>query len=408
MHTTSKITAASAVRSRRFKHVIAPALLAGLGLSISGLAGCHRAPAAQAAPSGPMPVSTLLVAPGAVELSQELPGRVSSFRVAEVRARVSGIVLKRFFTEGAEVKEGDLLYQIDPAPYEAALDNATGAQSRAKAAADNARIEEKRLRELLAAKAVSQQKYDAADATRKATEAELAATAAAVRTARINLGYTLVTAPIPGRIERSAVTEGAYVQLGAATLLTTIQQLDQMYVDLTQSSAALLRQRRARTSDAPVSAEVAAPAAANAPVPVEILLENGEVYSQRGLLQFSEVTVNPATGSFIQRVLVPNPDRVLLPGMFVRARVPEATLHSAITVPQDLVSRTPQGVGIVFVVGADNTAQPRPLHISRPVGNRWLVESGLAPGDRVITDRLQLLRPGMPVTPLGAATTAVN
>ena len=406
MHTTSQITAASAALPLvpRRPRGVARALLAtaGLGLALGTLAGCHRAPAGPEAPSGPMPVSTLPVRPAAVELSQELPGRVSSFRVAEVRARVSGIVLKRFFVEGAEVREGELLYQIDPAPYEAALDNATGNLRRAEAAAENARIQEKRLRELLAARAVSQQDYDAAEATLKASEAELSAAAAAVRTARINLDYTAVTAPIPGRIERSSVTEGAYVQQGAATLLTTIQQIDRMYVDLSQSSAALLRQRRARGSDTPVSAEVADPSAA-APVPVEILLENGETYPQRGTLQFAEVTVNPSTGSFIQRVLVPNPDRVLLPGMFVRARVPEATLPAAITVPQDLVARTPQGAGLVFVVGADNTVEPRPLHISRPVGNRWLVDAGLAPGDRIITDRLQLLRPGMPVTPLTVA-----
>ena len=193
------------------------------------------------------------------------------------------------------------------------------------------------------------------------------------------------------------------MQQGAATLLTTIQQLDRMYLDLTQSSAAMLRQRQARTTDAAATASVLA-----ADAQVEILLENGEPYPQRGVLQFSEVTVNPATGSFVQRVLVPNPDRVLLPGMFVRARLPEARLPAAITVPQDLVSRTPQGAGLVFVVGAENKVEPRPLRIARPVGNRWLVSAGLVPGDRIIVDRLQFLRPGMPVMPISAPASAAN
>lgn len=369
-----------------------PRLIIGLSLAMGlGLTACKRnAPAAAA--GGPLPVSVLTIAPTAVQLTQELPGRASAFRVAEVRARVNGIVLKRLFDEGSEVKEGQLLYQIDPAPYQASLDNATGALRRAEATAANARIQAKRIADLLSAKAVSQQDFDTAEASLKSAEADLAASTAAVRSARINLDYTQVTAPIAGRIERSYVTEGAYVQAGSATLLTTIQQLDRMYVDVSQSSAALLRQRQAGGSGA-----------GSGRSEVEIILEDGTPYAPRGVLQFSEVTVNPTTGSFIQRVVVPNPDRVILPGMFVRARLPELDLAAAITVPQNLVSRSAAGDGIVMVVGAENKVEPRVVKADRAVGNQWLVESGLKAGDRVITDRLQILRPGMPVVPTSAA-----
>lgn len=370
-----------------------------LALSLLVSACGRKAATGAGASAGPMEVAVITLQPTPVTLTEDLPGRTSAFRIAEVRARVSGIVQKRLFEEGSDVTEGQVLYEIDPAPYQAALDVAAGNLARAEASASQSAIQVERVRTLLGAQAVSQQDYDNALAAHKAGEAEVAAARAALQSAQINLGYTRVVAPLSGRIGRSEVTEGAYVQQGAATLLATIQQLDPIYVDLTQSSTDALRLQRALQSG-----RVQGVAAGEARV--RLLLDDGTTYGGEGRMQFSDVTVSPSTGSIRVRAVFPNPDRLLLPGMFVRARVEEARLEDAILVPQPAVSRSPRGEGTVFVVGPDNKVQVRTLTTARTIGQDWLVETGLNAGDRVVVDRLQRLRPGMEVRPVAAAAAA--
>lgn len=352
------------------------------------LAGCGSGKS-----QGPAPqlveVGVITVEPTSITLHRELPGRTSPFRVAEVRARVNGIVQKRLFEEGSDVKAGQVLFLIDPEPYQAALESAKAALARAQASAESARLLEERYQELLKDNAVSQQEYDNAAAAAKAAKAEVAAARAAVRTAEINLGYTRVTSPIAGRIGRAEVTEGAYVQAAQATLMAVVQQLDPIYVDLTQSTTELMRLRRQLVEGLLVRSGEGAK--------VRILLEDGTVYPHEGELQFSDVTVNPTTGSVTVRALVPNPDGVLLPGMFVRAQLEEGTREGAILVPQLALRRDAQGKASVFVVGADGKVEVRPVQASRAVGDRWLVTSGLQPGDQVVVEGLQRVRPGMTV-----------
>jgi len=336
----------------------------------------------------------ITVASSSVTLHRELPGRTTPFRVAEVRARVNGIVHKRLFDEGSDVKAGQVLFLIDPEPYEAALQSARASLARAQASAESARLLEERYAELLKDHAVSQQEYDNAAAAAKAAQAEVAAARAAVRTAEINLGYTRVTAPIAGRIGRAEVTEGAYVQAAQATLMAVVQQLDPIYVDLTQSTAELMRLRKQLEEGALVRSGDGAK--------VRILLEDGTVYPHEGELQFSDVTVNPSTGSVTIRALVPNPDGRLLPGMFVRAQLEEGTREGAILVPQIALRRDAQGKASVFVVGADGKVQTRAVVAPRAVGDRWLVTEGLEPGDQVIVEGLQKIRPGAQVKPVPA------
>lgn len=362
-------------------------------------AGCgKKEPAALPAP-GPMEVGVIKVAPSSVTLTRELPGRTSAYRIAEVRARVSGIVLKRLFTEGGDVKEGDILYQIDPAPYQAALDSAKGALARAEADAASARLQANRYKDLIAAKAVSQQDYDNALSAAKAGDAGVAAAQAAVEVAKINLGYTEVTAPIAGHIGRSQVTEGAYVQQGSATLLATIQQIDRLYVDVNESTAEVLRMKKELESGQLKSI-------GKDEARVTLLLEDGSEYSEPGKLEFADVTVDPTTGSIGLRALFPNPRGELLPGMFVRARLEEGVNPSAILVPQLAVTRNQQGQGVAMVVGADSKVEARTLVTERAIGDQWLVKSGLKAGDQVIVSNLQKIRPGVPVKPAPVATSA--
>jgi membrane fusion protein (multidrug efflux system) len=336
-----------------------------------------------------------------VTLTRELPGRVAAHRIAEVRARVSGIVLKRLFVEGSDVREGQLLFRIDPAPYQAALDSARAQLARAEASAASAKLQAERNAELVEAKAVSRQEYDDAVAARKVAEADVAAGHAAVQTASINLGYTAVTSPLSGRIGRAAVTEGAYAQQAQATLLATVQQLDPVYVDLTQSSAEVTRLRADLAAGRLRRTESGA-------ARVKLVLEDGTEYGQVGTLQFSDVTVDQGTGSITLRAIFPNPRRELLPGMFVRARVEEAIDPTALLVPQAAVQRDARGGATVFVVDASDQVQSRVLEISRNIGNSWLVTGGVKPGDRVVVDGLQKIQPGLKVRPIDAPELAAK
>ncbi len=362
------------------------------------VAGCSRS-APKAGPAGPVEVGVVTLEPTAVTLTRELPGRTSAFRVAEVRARVNGIVLKRLFREGSDVREGQPLFAIDAAQYRAALEGARAQLARAEAQLANARLVASRNEDLVKDNAVSRQEYENTLAALKASEADVAAGRAAVQTAVINLGYTTVTAPVSGRIGRSAVSEGAYVQQAQATLLATVQQLDPVYVDVTQASADLLRLRRELE-------EGKLRSAGKGQARVKLVLEDGREYPLPGTLQFTDVTVDPSTGSVALRALFPNPKRDLLPGMFVRARLEEGVNPDAILVPQQAVSRDQKGVPFAMVVGAGQKVERRQIATDRAIGEAWLVTSGLKRGDQVIVDGLQKVRPGAEVKPVPAGAAA--
>jgi membrane fusion protein, multidrug efflux system len=315
-----------------------------------------------------------------------------------VRPQVGGIIQKRDFTEGADVKAGDVLYQIDPATYQAAYDSAKAQLARAEANISTTRVRAERYKELVEIKAVSRQEFDDAVAALKQAEADIEAGKAAVETARINLAYTRVTAPITGRIGKSSVTVGALVMANQAVPLATVQQIDPVYVDVTQSSAVLLQLQRAMASGA-LKRDSANRARVN------LILEDGTAYPQVGTLQFQDVTVDPSTGSFILRAIFPNPKKVLLPGMFVRAVLEEGVSEKALLIPQQGVSRDPKGNPVALIVDAENKVQQRLLTVVRTIGDKWLVSAGLAPGDRVIVEGMQKVRPGSSVkaVPLDAA-----
>jgi membrane fusion protein (multidrug efflux system) len=353
------------------------------------LGGCGSGPGQQATPPVPE-VATVTIQPQQVELTTELPGRTSPYLVAEIRPQVNGIIKKRLFREGSDVKAGQLLYQIDPAPFQVALDSASASLGKAQANLPSIRLKAERHRELLADKAVSKQDYDDAAAAMGQAQAEIAYWKAAVEAARINLGYTRVTAPISGRICRSSVTDGALVTAYQPISLATIQQLDPIYVDVSQSSAELLRLKRhleaGRLSKDWENGRK-----------VRILLEDGTPYSLEVMLQFRDITVDPATGSFTLRIVVPNPKHLLLPGMFVRAAVQEGIAAQAILVPQQGVSRTPKGEPIALVVDEAGKVQQTLLTLNRAIGDQWLVSSGLSAGDRLIVKGMLNIRPGAAV-----------
>jgi membrane fusion protein (multidrug efflux system) len=350
--------------------------------------GCGKQQAsASPQPAGPPEVGVVVVKPQDVTLTSELPGRTSARLVAEVRPQVGGIIQKRLFTEGADVKAGQVLYQIDPATYKAAYDSARAAQARAQANLIPARLKEERFRDLVKIKAVSQQDYDDASAALKLAEADLASSKAALETARINLAYTRVTAPISGRIGRSSITDGALVTASQSAPLATIQQLSSMYVDVTQSSAELLRLKRTLASGLLKSSGAGQ-------ARVRLILEDGSPYPLPGTLKFSEVTVDESTGSITLRAVFPNPNQTLLPGMFVRAVVEEGDNPQAILVPQRGVTRNPKGDAVVMVVGAGDKVEQRVIKVARTVGDNWLVSEGLKAGDRVILEGTQRAKPG--------------
>ena len=370
-------------------------LLFGLFL-IAG--ACGKDGGARANPSAPPPaeIGVITVQPQPVVLTRELPGRTSAFRVAEVRARVNGIVQKRLFTEGSDVKANQSLFQIDAAPYQATLESAKAQLARAEATAESAKLLAERYTKLIETNAVSRQEYDDAIAKQKSATADVAAARAAVKSAQINVDYTLVKAPIAGRIGRSDVTEGAYVQAGAATLMATIQQLDPLYVDVTWSAADLLRLRRAREAGAIESAQ--------GNTKVTVILEDGREYAPAGTLQFADAQVDQTTGSVALRALVPNPQGVLLPGMFVRARVEEGKKPDAILVPQRAITRDQNGRPIAFVVDKAGKVERRQLETDRAIGDAWLVTKGLAAGEQVVIEGLQRARPGATVRAVPATT----
>ncbi len=365
------------------------AILAGL----LGPGGCARRPQAAAAPMGApaaVEVVAATITPQKVELTTELPGRTHAYLVAEIRPQVNGLIQRRLFTEGADVQAGDVLYQIDPAPFQAALNTAEAALNRSQASLPSIRARVERYKGLLDDRAVSQQDYDDATSALRQAEADIQYWKASAETARINLGYTRVTAPISGRIGRSTVTDGALVTAYQPVALATIQQLDPIYVDVTQSTAELLRLNR-RLQDGRLNRN------GTNQNKVKLILEDGTTYAQEGTLQFRDVTVDPTTGSSILRIIFPNPDRVLLPGMFVRAVVKEGIHDQAILVPQQAVARDPKGNPITLIVGSEEKVQMRPLTLDRTIGDQWLVSAGLAAGDRVIVEGIQKVRPGAPV-----------
>ncbi|HDL6963064.1 TPA: efflux RND transporter adaptor subunit AcrA [Yersinia enterocolitica] len=353
------------------------------------LIGCNDKDAAQAhAQQAPeVGIVTLKAAP--LNITTELPGRTSAFRVAEVRPQVSGIILKRNYVEGSDVTAGTSLYQIDPATYQAAYDSAKGDLAKAQAAAEIARLTVNRYKPLLGTNYISKQEYDQAVSNSMQANAAVVAAKAAVESARINLAYTQVTSPISGRTGKSSVTEGALVTSGQATALTTVQQLDPMYVDVTQSSDEFLRLKK-ELADGTLKQE-------NGKAKVRLLLENGSEYAETGTLEFSGVTVDETTGSITIRAIFPNPNEALLPGMFVRARLDEGVRPDALLVPQQGVTRNPRGEATAMVVGADDKVELRTLAANQAIGNKWLVTEGLKAGDRLIVSGLQKIRPGVQV-----------
>ena len=368
------------------KWSVALTALAGLLL----LGGCGTGKGKQTAPP-PLPeVATVKVSTEPVALTTELPGRTSAYLVAEIRPQVTGIIQKRLFTEGSQVRAGQALYQIDPAPFQASLETAKAAMAKAEANLNATRSRTERFKELLPEKAVSQQDYDDAAATLKQTEADIEYWKAMVQTARINLGYTRITAPVSGRIGRSNVTEGALVTAQQPSPLSMIQQLDSVYVDVPQSTTEMLRLKRllegGRLNQSGAGQNK-----------VKLFLEDGSEYPLAGTLQFRDVTVDPTTGSVILRVVFPNPNSVLLPGMFVRAVVREGIKEGAILIPQQAVSRDPKGDPVTLVVDPDGKVSQRTLTLDRAIGDRWLVASGLAAGDQVIVEGMQKARPGASV-----------
>lgn len=379
--------------TRRIKLVTAVAAIAGGVL----LNGCGKKQTAGAAAPPPPEVGVVVVQPQRAVLTTEVPGRTSAYLIAEVRPQVGGIIQKRLFTEGSDVKVGQVLYQIDPAIYKAAYASAKASEARAEANLIPARLKEGRYKDLVKIKAVSQQDYDDAYASLKQIEADVAATKAAVETARINLAYTRVTAPISGRIGRSTVTNGALVTASQSAALATIQQLGTMYVDVTQSSSEMLRLKQNMASGL-LKNDGASQAR------VKLLLEDGSAYPLAGTLKFSEVTVDQSTGSITLRAIFPNPKQTLLPGMFVRAILEEGVSEQAMLVPQRGVTRNPKGDAVAMVVGAEEKAEQRPIKVVRTVGDNWLVSEGIKAGDRVIVEGLQRARPGSKVkaVPFGA------
>lgn len=366
-------------------------------IALALLAGCGDKPAATPGAAGKAPpppeVGVVTVQPQAVTLRTELPGRVEALRVAQVRARVNGVVLKRLFKEGSDVKAGQLLFQIDPAPYRAALDSAQATLAKAKANRAIATELAQRYKPLAEAKAISAQEYVAAEGQRQQAEADVAAGEAAVQTARLNLAYAAVTAPIAGRIGRAAVTEGALVSAGEGTLMATIQQIGSVYVNFTQPSTEVLQLRKA------VAAQTARPPGQGAG-DVRIVLDDGSELPRPGKLLFSDIAVDATSGQVTLRAEVPNTDAMLLPGQYVRVRLAQLELPGGMLVPQQAVTRNNQG-DAVLVVGADNKPERRAVKLGSAQGAQWIVLDGLKAGDRVIVEGFQKMAvPGAPVNPV--------
>ena len=360
------------------------ALLLAIAVAV---AACGRGDE-QPPPQGPGQVTVVTLKAESVALTRELPGRTTAFLVAEVRPQVNGIVGKRLFTEGSLVKEGQPLYQIDDASYRAQANNARAQLARAEATANASRLSAARITELARVDAVSRQDLENAVAAQKQAEADVGAAKASLDAANVTLGYARITAPISGRIGKSSVTQGALVSAAQTEALATIQQLDPIHVDLTQSAAELLQLRRelaaGRLQD-------------NQTLPVTILLDDGSTFDQKGTLEFSEVSVDPSTGSYGLRVKVANPEGVLMPGMYVRAVIGGGVRNGAVLVPMQGVARDAKGDTSAMVVNPQGKVEVRPVKVSRALGDKWLVEDGLKAGDKVIVEGLQKIAPDMPV-----------
>jgi membrane fusion protein, multidrug efflux system len=366
-------------------------------VSLAVLSGCGQNSQAGPPPKAGEPeVTVVTIAPQPVTLTTVLAGRTSPFLVAEVRPQVGGIVQKRLFKEGADVKAGELLYQIDPATYQASYNNAKAALTKAEANALPARLKGERFASLSKVNAVSKQDNDDAQAAHRQAQAEVLSAKAALDAARINLSYTRVTAPIAGRIGKSSVTPGALVTASQALVLATVQQLDPIYVDVTQSSSEVMRLKRDMASGKLKKAGADG-------AKVKLLFEDGSPYAHEGVLQFSDITVDQSTGVITLRAVFPNPNHDLLPGLYVRAVLEEGVEDQAILAPQQAVSRDAKGNPLVMLVKPDGVVEARPIETGRVVGDKWLVASGLAAGERIIVDGLQKVRPGIKVKAVEAA-----
>lgn len=356
-----------------------------LALSVV-LAACGGTTPPPQPPAPAVTVVTLKAEP--ITLTRELPGRTSPYLVAEVRPQVTGIVQDRLFAEGSQVDAGQALYQLDDATYRANYNSAKASLARAGAALKVARLNANRAEELAKTGVISNQDHENAVAALQQAEADVGVAKAALASSEVVLGYARITTPITGRIGKSSVTKGALVTANQNEALATVQQLDPIYVDLTQSASELLQLRK----------EIIAGTLTEASdVPVTILLEDGSRYVHPGKMKFADVTVDPTTGSSLLRVVVPNPDNLLLPGMYVRAVVSSGKRRDGLLVPQQGITRDPKGNAIAMVVGEDGKAEPRTVQVSRTIGDQWLVDSGLTAGDRVIVEGLQKVRPGTPV-----------
>lgn len=364
---------------------LAAVLMLSSGLVLVGCDNKSDAGAQHAAPE----VEFVKVKTQPINITTELPGRTSAFRIAEVRPQVSGIILKRQFTEGSMIKESDSLYQIDPATYQATYNSAIADLAKAEANATLTRLTVKRYQPLLKNNFVSRQDYDTAVANARQGDASVQAAKAAVETARINLEYTKVMSPISGLIGKSSVTEGALVNANQANALATVQQLDPIYVDVTQSSNDFLRMKQ-ELADGSLKKESKAA--------VSLVFDNGSVYKEKGTLEFEDVTVDETTGSITMRAVFPNPNNQLLPGMFVRARVDEGIKPNAMLVPQQGITRNQRGEATTLVIGKEEKVESRVITTGQAIGADWLVTQGLEPGDRVIVTGLQKIRPGASVS----------
>ncbi|EKO3378056.1 efflux RND transporter periplasmic adaptor subunit [Vibrio fluvialis] len=354
------------------------------------LAGCQPEATPQAASNGappPVAVDVVKINTQPVEVTSTLPGRTSAYRIAEVRPQVSGIVTNRLFVEGSMVNKGDVLFELDPSTYKAALASAKANLAKSEATLAQAEFQAKRYRELVAKKSVSQQDYEDAQASYKEALASVEASKANVNSAQINLGYTKIAAPISGRIGRTLITEGALVTANQTDALATIQQLDPLYVDLSQPSNELLKLRQSAGKG---SQELSG---------IELFLDDGTPIEQRATLQFAEVSVNEKTGTVNVRATIPNPDQFLLPGLYVRASVPTEHRDDGILIPQSAVSRDARGRASVLIVNDQNQVESRNIVANRTIGNQWLVDSGLNAGEQVIVKGLQKVRAGSNVTP---------
>lgn len=372
---------------------------------VLALAACGKSPGPGGMPGagGPTEVGIVVLQPETMTVTAELSGRTVANVIAEIRPQVGGVVQQRLFHEGGEVKAGELLYQIDPAMFQASVDSASASLAKSEANLITVRLKADRYQELLSAKAVSQQAFDDANAALKTAEADVAASKAAVAAARINLNYTRVASPISGRIGKSSVTQGALVTANQATALATVQQLDPINVDVTQSTRDMMQLKRAFDAGQIKSA-------GDGQAKVKLLLEDGSAYPLEGKLAFSEATVDAGTSTVTLRAVFSNPKRELLPGMYVRAVIEQGVREQSLLVPQQGVSHDPLGNATAMVVNAESKVEPRQLKAERAIGDKWLVTEGLKAGDKLIVEGLQKIRPGAPVTtvPAGSPSAAAQ